>query len=230
MRLLEGGSAQRVHQDGDVGVEPLLHASRRQLGPARFLPRPRDPLHPRSERQGVQQPPVQPLVRGGCTHPVGLLVRLGEPREGGGAGGTSHALQAVGERHIEVRRAPGGLHPVDDPGDPETGRARGRHVEQHVAGVEVPVKEPPLIGRRRVFNCWVFGLSGLFDAASCRGCGSSGSTDPLVLLVICRLPRFGVLPDLSSPAADDRGFAGLSPVFPRFRGAGRPCLCVMVGR
>jgi hypothetical protein len=33
----------------------------------------------------------------------------------------------------------------------------------------------PTIDRRRVFDCWVFGLSRLADAASCHRCGSSGS-------------------------------------------------------
>lgn len=54
-------------------------------------------------------------------------------------------------RHIEIRRAPGGRCPVDDTGDPDTCRPRGQHVvEQHVAGVEVPVQESPFIGRRRL--------------------------------------------------------------------------------
>ena len=51
-------------------------------------------------------------------------------------------------RHIEIHRAPGGGRPVDDTGDPGLCGPCGRHVEQHVARVEVPVQEPPFTGRR----------------------------------------------------------------------------------
>lgn len=50
-------------------------------------------------------------------------------------------------RHIEIRRTPGGRCPVDDPHDPGICLSWGRHVEQHVAGLEVPVQEPPFIRR-----------------------------------------------------------------------------------
>ncbi len=50
-------------------------------------------------------------------------------------------------RDIEIRRAPGRGRPVDDAGDPGICRPCGRHVEQHVAGLEVPVQESPFPGR-----------------------------------------------------------------------------------
>lgn len=52
--------------------------------------------------------------------------------------------RAVG--HVQIGRAPGGLHPVDDPGDPQPGTGAG---EQHVAGVEVPVEEAAPVRRGR---------------------------------------------------------------------------------
>lgn len=39
------GSAQRVHQSGDIGIQPLLHGSRRQLRPACLPPWIRHQLH-----------------------------------------------------------------------------------------------------------------------------------------------------------------------------------------
>lgn len=76
----------------------------------------------------VPHQPVQPLARRCGQHPAGLLIRLGEPQTPRRA--VQHREIGRAVRHIEIRRAPRGAGPVDDAGDPGTGRLRGRHVEQ----------------------------------------------------------------------------------------------------
>ncbi len=136
----------RVHQGGDIGIQPLLHDPCRQLRPSCLPPWPRHQPDLFRARQAVPHLPVQPLARGRGRRPTGLLVRLGEPQP------PRRAVQQCENggtvRHVEIRGAPGGCRPVHDAADPGTRRARGRYVEQHVARLEVLVQEPPFAARR----------------------------------------------------------------------------------
>lgn len=74
----------------------------------------------------------------------GVEVAPGEPHARRDPVQQGERGRAVG--HVQVGRAPGGLHPVDDPGDPQSGAGAA---EQHVAGVEVPVQEAAPVRRGR---------------------------------------------------------------------------------